>query len=559
MASMDLGRLDLVSTTSGLRLDLSSRAQFTTPAGNLTNECRATPPSDEEGWGRCWIERANNFRLVLGLRLGDGLHVETKDNVLATLADRIGHAELWQQLCLSATSVETTASDATGLSLVTISLAHCEQDTAQQRKHRHKLGVGVPFYEVRPPAGIRTRALESVYLAMDVAFPAEHKRPKLSNAFELQLFTGHLQSTAGLEIGEDIADLCGPDSESDFDDLLFDNCDSPEDSASCEVRYLPASPAVDTRPAGFDSPATSLKRSSSLAGSEPADIRNIQADSVLALVDAGLRLAISDKSKRLGKDLRVHGGKRLKRLRDVAPALWSPGYLTTVADRAIFLPTISHALSSVASKVSHSAHLGWKVAKLCPADTSHERSALSAHLWRLLQEGEYMYPSKSTARLKPLFGGTQTVFGHDTDGPETFEPSRDLDEQFVEYDDDLSEFEESSPCEDLLMYDDDLLDSMLQEDLNLDGDAESRWTPLAVEEDILEALLDSADASSDAGSGNPFGCTSATYDDRWAGPRDENIVALQLESAIEDDPFDKQRIDDPEAETWLDGHEMFAA
>jgi len=94
MASMDLGRLDLVSTTSGLRLDLSSRAEFTTPAGNLTNECRATPPSDEEGWGRCWIERANNFRLVLGLRLGDGLQMETKDNVLATLADRIGHAEV---------------------------------------------------------------------------------------------------------------------------------------------------------------------------------------------------------------------------------------------------------------------------------------------------------------------------------------------------------------------------------------------------------------------------------------------------------------------------------
>ncbi|KAK1065632.1 hypothetical protein LTR12_000317 [Friedmanniomyces endolithicus] len=552
MASMDLGRLDLVSTTSGLRLELSSRAQFTTPAEDESTEARiATPSPDEKDSERLWIERANNFRLVLGLRLEDGLYAETKDHVLATLADRIRHAELWRQLCLWVTSVETTASDATGLSLVTISLAHCERDTAQRRKRVHKLGVGVPFYHVRPPAGVRTRALESIYLAMDVALSAKHKRLKLSDTFQPQVHTSLSQSTAGRGLEDDFDDLCGSDSESDFDDLLFDDYESPEDTGTCKLFCLSASPAIDIRTACLSIPAAPLKRSSSLTNSEPATNSHTEAGSILALVDAGLRLAISDTSKRLGKDIRVQGGQRFERLKDVAPALWSPGYLPSVADRAVFLPTISHALSTVASKASYDAGLQRKLAELCPANTDDQRSSLSAQLWRLLQEAEY--PGKSAGRLQPLFDGTQTAVGLDTGGPETFDPSRDLHEQFVEYDDELSDFEESS-LHDYLVYDEDLLDSMLQEDFDLDEDDDGRWTPLEVEVDILEALLDSAASSSHAGSGSIGRCTPATCDDRWAGRRDDDLYELQLETAVERNSFDR----DPEAETWLDAHGMLA-
>ncbi|KAK0347260.1 hypothetical protein LTR94_003205 [Friedmanniomyces endolithicus] len=544
---MNLGQLDLVSTTSGLRLDLSSRAHFITPAEDLTEDHLATSPREEKVSERLWIERANNFRLVLGLRLGDALDTETKGHVLATLADRIRHAELWQQLCLLATSVDTTASDATGLSLVTISLEYCERNTALRRKHVHKLGVDMPFCDVRPPAGVRTRALESVYLDMDVAVPAKHKRPKLSDTFQPQVHTSLSQSTAGRGLEDEFDDLCGSDSESDFDDLLFDDSESPEHTGTCKLRCLSASPAVDIRTACLSIPAAPLKRSSSLSNSEPASNSHTKADSILALVDAGLRLAISDTSKRLGKDIRVRGGQRLKRLRDVAPALWSSGYLPSVADRAVFLPTISHALSSFASKACHSAGLQRKLAELCPANTDDKRSSLSAQLWRLLQDPAY--PSKSAGRLKPLFDGTQTAVGLDTGGLGTFDPSRDLDAQFVEYDDELSDFEESSLHE-YLVYDDDLLDSMFQEDFNLDEDGDGRWTPLEVEVDILEELLDSAASSSDAGSGSITGCSPAACDDRWAGQRDDDIDELQLETAVEGNSFDR----DPEAETWLDAY-----
>jgi len=408
----------------------------------------------------------------------------------------------------------------------------------------------VPFYDVRPPAGVRTRALESVYLGMDVALPAKHKRPKLPDTNQPQIHTSLSQSTAGRELEEEFSDLCGSESESDFDDLLFDNDGSPEDTGSCELRYLSASPSIDTRTACVTLPATPNKRSSSSANSESATTTHTEADSILALVDAGLRLAISDTSKRLGKDIRVRGAQRLKRLKDVAPALWSPGYLPSVADRAVFLPTISHALSTVASKASYDAGRQRKFAHLCPANTDDKRSSLSAQLlWRLLQEAAY--PCKSAGRLKPLFDGTQTAVGLDTGGPETFDPSRDVDThlQFVEYDDELSDFEESSLHE-YLVYDDDLLDSMFQEDFNLDEDGDGRWTPLEVEVDILEELLDSAASSSDAGSGSITGCSPAACDDRWAGQRDDDIDELQLETAVEGNSFDR----DPEAETWLDAY-----
>ncbi len=107
MASMDLGRLDLVSTTSRLRLELSSCAQFTTPAEDLTDARLATPSSEMKDPVSSWIERAKDFCLVLGLRLGDGLHAESKDHLLATLADRIPHAEV----CLLPTALSLRFAD----------------------------------------------------------------------------------------------------------------------------------------------------------------------------------------------------------------------------------------------------------------------------------------------------------------------------------------------------------------------------------------------------------------------------------------------------------------
>ncbi|TKA45106.1 hypothetical protein B0A55_12951, partial [Friedmanniomyces simplex] len=93
MASMDLGRLDLVSTTSGLQLELSSLAQFNTSMEDVPDERLAIELPDESRQEILWIKRANNFRLVLGLRLGNAFDVETKKQVLESLATGIRDAK----------------------------------------------------------------------------------------------------------------------------------------------------------------------------------------------------------------------------------------------------------------------------------------------------------------------------------------------------------------------------------------------------------------------------------------------------------------------------------
>ncbi|TKA47356.1 hypothetical protein B0A55_13322 [Friedmanniomyces simplex] len=518
---MDLGRLHLVSTTSGLQLELSSLAQFNTSIEDVPEERLTMEVRDESRQEILWIKRANNFRLVLGLRLGNAFDVETKKQVLESLATGIRDAK-------AATSVESTASDTTGLHLVTISLAYCERDAKQQRRCMHKLGVDVPFYDVKPPACVQSCALEVVHLAMNVTLPPKYKRAKFSDDVQSLAYArcspstipvelSNLPSAADILIEEDNVHICDPDSDSDSDDILLE----------CYTAHL--------------------KRPPSLTDIEPVNETQVEANAILELIDAAIRLAISERSQRLGKTIRVRGGKRLKRLRDVAPTIWSPDYLPSVADRAVFLPTISHALRTVASKTSHNMGLRRRLAKLCPPSVDDPQTSLSAHLWRMLQEGEYA--SKPARRLKPLFTGTKTAMEDDMDGLATLAPSQGGDEQFVEYEDEFSDFEEGRLNEND-MYDDELLDSMLGEEYDGDGVDDDTWTPLDVEADMLDELLDSVVPWFGAGlldvpRSSPLACQ-----DGWNGRDDEGLLApTRDEPGVEGLCSDWQGSDDLEAES----------
>ncbi|TKA76792.1 hypothetical protein B0A55_05836, partial [Friedmanniomyces simplex] len=506
-----------------------------------------------------WIKRANNFRLVLGLRLGNAFDVETKKQVLESLATGIRDAK-------AATSVESTASDTTGLHLVTLSLAYCERDAKQQRRCMHKLGVDVPFYDVKPPACVQSCALEVVHLAMNVTLPPKYKRPKFSDDVQSLAYArcspctipvelSNLPSAAEKLVEEDNVHLCDPDSDSDFDDILFECYSTAGGAGDCDHLHLATTSTVDPTPACLASTAAHLKRSRCPTDLEPVNETQIEANAILELVDAAIRLAISERSKRLGKTIRVRGGKRLKRLRDVAPTIWSPGYLPSIADRAIFLPTISHALRTVASKTSHNKGLRRKVAKLCPPNLDDPQTSLSAHLWRMLQEGEYA--SKPARRLKPLFTGTKTAMEDDTDGLATLAPSQGGDEQFVEYEDEFSDFEEGRLNEND-MYDDELLDSMLGEEYDGDGVDDDSWTPPDVEADMFDELLDSAVPSFGAGSLDVPRYSPLACQDGWNGRDDEDLLAPRNEPGVEGLCSDWQGSDDLEAEKRLNPHEMLA-
>jgi len=92
-SSVDLGAADLVSTTSGLVLHVSTLAQFTPSStdGNDPND-RLTIQrilSDT----RPWIQRGKNFRFVLSLRVPSVLGVQEKSQFLEKLAASLKEAE----------------------------------------------------------------------------------------------------------------------------------------------------------------------------------------------------------------------------------------------------------------------------------------------------------------------------------------------------------------------------------------------------------------------------------------------------------------------------------
>lgn len=338
--------------------------------------------------------------------------------------------------------METTASETAGLHLITISLAYREQATKQRRRCLHKLGVDVPFHDVHPPAGVDTQALEVVHLALNVTLSSKHKRrgydnddgrPRDFRDFQppnTPKTCSDLGFTATLQAQDVDMDICDLESDSDFDELMLGPYDTAKEAD--EVDHTPtvmaSSPAVGTSLPG--SRASIFKRSSSPVDLGPTDECIYNADAVLELVDAGLRLAVAGSPVRFDKTVRVCGGRKLRPLRSVAPSIWSPGYLPAVVDRAVFLPSISHALSAVTSRTLHTARLRQKAAMLYPSHvmlSPDQQASLSAHLWRMLQKGEYT--SNAPKRLRPLFAAVGTAMECGSQDYEAIE----LDDESCEY------------------------------------------------------------------------------------------------------------------------------
>lgn len=95
LPAVDLGRLDLVSTTSGLRLQLSSSAHFA-PSVEDDHDPEALTAhlltSVRREWP--WICRGSNCRLVLRLQLAGDIDHGLKNEMLDRLTTSIGEAEV---------------------------------------------------------------------------------------------------------------------------------------------------------------------------------------------------------------------------------------------------------------------------------------------------------------------------------------------------------------------------------------------------------------------------------------------------------------------------------
>ncbi|KAK4901873.1 hypothetical protein LTR27_001647 [Elasticomyces elasticus] len=266
--------------------------------------------------------------------------------------------------------------------------------------------------------------------------------------------------------------------------------------------------------------------------------REVQAtyntDAILELINASVNMAISENVKPSNKSIRVRGGKKLRRLEGIAPTIWTPGYLPSVASRAVFLPTISHALDAVARASAPMARLPGLMAPLREGRIYDCQESLSVHLWQLLQHGECFSPK--TKRLKSLVVSSERDKEVGMYGLELSELDHGQDELLLV--DDGSDWDEAE-CGQLdqdAVFDDYLLDTGPAPSSAYEED-NATWTPNSTDDDMLDLsyrspVLDSTRSDS------LLVCGSH---------RTERLPTLPPCSSSKD-----RRL----AETWRDDHEM---
>jgi len=219
---------------------------------------------------------------------------------------------------------------------------------------------------------------------------------------------------------------CRPDIlPSDPNDWLFEGSEPDELMLGEEVEWHQAVlelPTID--PSSHTQQFPSCKRSSSTAEALVLNEEKPGLEQIMRLIDAAVRMSITDSPRRIDKAVKVSRQESFVRFVDIAPSLWSPGYSPAVASRAVFLPTISHALASVGARRCQNASLASKIAELGRqsrvSDSDRQctkglEQSLSTAWWRLLQRG--CYNPDAAAYLKPLCGKGVPEFGGDEHEP----------------------------------------------------------------------------------------------------------------------------------------------
>ncbi|KAF2863932.1 hypothetical protein K470DRAFT_254242 [Piedraia hortae CBS 480.64] len=283
-------------------------------------------------------------------------------------------APFWPQLRLTPSSIEI------GLGKVTTYLVHDIVYKGREKRRRHLLGKDVPFFNVKPPDGVATRDLNLVHMAMRLQHRQGHKRRKLHS----------FADAAVVDPCEGFPSILTAPAE----DMLFcdDSVEADDEELGDELN------AVDNT--GLPTPGNSqedeppmVKRRRSLADMHSSDTL---AEQVILLVGGAMRFAICGALSRHEKGISIPRHVDVKPLAAEAASVWSPGYLSEVSSRAVFLSTIAAVLANLGTRHCKSRGLRNKVQKLCnesphsvqPAEKGPGIS-IAVHLWRLLQGGVY--------------------------------------------------------------------------------------------------------------------------------------------------------------------------
>ncbi|KAF2100667.1 hypothetical protein NA57DRAFT_74266 [Rhizodiscina lignyota] len=393
---LQLGELHLVSRKRALKVDVEA---FIDASGRARSDGQAT---DEHDPGiiqdatsllspSAWICRGRGLRLII-------------------------RPILWNQLRLSATRPTSESGYSRGDDIV-IELRHTENSESNTKKRLHKLSLDVPHADVQPPNGIDTYGLECVHLKIFVNEwrPKRRGQPKAAKAERQRDFqTVHSAQSQLVEGNIDLLEWNAELGDNTHDTYFAEN--------GSKIGHIPPHDVYADEMLLDDTPNSSL---ATTVSSEDADLlietatafpvlsdgvaeSNLDLDAICELIDAALRLTMCERPNKLPQGVKVKQCSISPRLADLAPSLWSPGYLAATAQRSVFIPTISHALSHSLYKNARSSSLRQKLgalaessgpAKFGPSPEAVQKAA-AARMWQLMQH--QVFDPKAARRLKPI-------------------------------------------------------------------------------------------------------------------------------------------------------------
>lgn len=337
--------------------------------------------------------------------------------------------QIWKRLGLEATSVVNRP---TGQNVTSwdVTLDHYSQQDVPQQRKLHKLMPDLPYHDAHPPPGVRVFMLESVYLKMALTrthakIARRASRHARSDTFvETQGEASDVDMLSIEPATDSMEQIC-------WDDDL-DDCDLLEvDSISAQMPQGHTDNLIQepdaTGGALGDSAYPSPPSSQNVREQDPHE-RHVKAadhvvhtNSVIAILDVGLRYAIFSPPPRKRDSVTVVSNEDFKHLSDIAPSLWLPEYHRSIAARAPLLPTISHAIANLARNRATGGSLGAKVKELArryrqtSGRTCFEgectqpnglQEALATRLWQIMTADSL--DVETTKWAQPLSGNANT-------------------------------------------------------------------------------------------------------------------------------------------------------
>ncbi|KAF2635993.1 hypothetical protein P280DRAFT_553338 [Massarina eburnea CBS 473.64] len=409
--TVELGRAVVSSTVTYQELWLTTLITLSPKQRSINlQHFSTTSLIDFLSSGDVWVERGNGMHLALEITSQS----EPLDNEeLQSLSEGITNAPAWKQLNLFPSLSSNPLPNSAG---VRIDIAQLRGDVDTNTKKKHRICANVPSADAKPPEGMPILSLQSVQFAFVFSetrarsTPVRQKQRKQQTA----AISSQSQGTASVQHQNIGVPYVLPDEGAAIfdvseDEFLFASCEHPLAAQNLKrkrpltvpSRRSPSTPLIPTatnyqnkrtRPHTISAIPVVLAETPDAPGSPRTK----------DLVDAAIRLSVLGNLRKSTGRLKVKANTFTGGLADIAPALWRPGYLAAVTQRAHLIPTLSMSLGKLNSRavsIALQAKIGEVVNSLhhrgvhplctdsaSKFDISIITSAVATRLWVLTQK-----------------------------------------------------------------------------------------------------------------------------------------------------------------------------